>query len=396
MKIAIEYERGLHDHNGYVANKALEFLAHPLNTKSFVAEGSLHQNEFNSLPHDNTKDLLEDFLVAEDISDKISRELGVYNIPISESGAGIAQLNPKVQYRVEVYEQIFGKESVNKLAKFSGIHLHIDINERRFVDQFNALSCLARVAVALLSNSPLSYNGKNGLNCHRYYAYWSENDGIFKKIPESQIYIEKIEDLISRDKKRHNNWAKEWIKKGGREEVFFGNYPVFSVHNTGYPDIRYRPDIGKGTFELRTTDSAPPDILIAYTDLVLGYVTRIITEQTKVSFGKDNKYSFSKKHIVLPDNELLQNLTNPLIVKGLREPTTTNILAQITDFSKPLMNPHHYHTISQMLNDEENIASWLMKQMPSGEKRYSSSETAQMNLKMYQRAKLGVENLKHV
>ena len=237
LKIAVEYERGLHDAATFmVVNRAPDFLYHPLNiehsllqkvctrlqkflkfpldaekgeTKYFHEEGTLHQDEFNSLPASSLDELCADFLKAEEISDHICKELGAVNIPISENGAGRAKINPGVQHRIYGYEAVFGKEAVERLIKISGIHLHLDQYKPRLGDQFNALTAL-RPIIALTSTSPISHQGENSANCHRYKIFADPNYGVFAAVPEEIKYISRIEDLMARDKRRHETWVKRF------------------------------------------------------------------------------------------------------------------------------------------------------------------------------------------
>src|SRR3989344_9536820 len=162
LQIAVEYERGLHHaHDFTVADVAIPFLYHPLNmskevkTKYFHEEGTLHQTEFNSLPASSLAELCLDFLKAEELSDKICVELGVVNIPISETGAGLATINARKMHRIYGYETIFGEKATERLIRISGIHLHIDQYPERLTDQFNALTALLPT-IAFTSTSPIS------------------------------------------------------------------------------------------------------------------------------------------------------------------------------------------------------------------------------------------------
>ena len=284
-KIAVEYEKGLHNPRSYtIENKSPQFLNNKHNKSKngeFIhhKEGTEHQNEFNSKAFSSIDELCNDHLEAEEVNEKICQELGVINIPISENGAGEGTINQQVSNRTKVYEAIFGEEELYKLIKISGIHIHIDQSRDRTVDQFNFLTAF-RPTIALTSTSGISHQRINGVNCHRYKLISDPVGGVFSKIPENRNYISSIEELKERDLERYEKWKNEFLRNSELSEEFF--LENFQPENTGYPDIRYRPDIGVGTLEMRANDTAPLDIVLGQAALVLYGVNRLLNENIKI------------------------------------------------------------------------------------------------------------------
>ena len=394
LQIAVEYERGLHYAQDFtIANVAPDFLNHPLNldergnTKYFHREGTLHQTEYNSLrPLSNLNLLGMEFLKAEELSDKISSELGVLNIPISETGAGVAKINPAVMNRVYGYQIIFGDDAVKKLIRISGIHLHIDQTQERPTDQFNALTAL-RPTIALTSTSSISYLGENKVNCHRYKIIADPKEGVFAKIPEERGYIDSMEELERRDRVRHEKWKAEINAYNKRHtkglpltytlESFLEHFPV---EKTGYPDVRNRPKMGQGTFELRINDTAPLNIVLAQAGLVLGYNRQIMLENISVGiaeneFKNDGKYQFHQKGIMLPNQDTLDYFTMQARDHGLENPQVREYLSALCEFAQGGLSAYEQHYLKpyfEMLSNGQNLASQLLRMI--GHKIYYSPQ----------------------
>lgn len=384
LHIAVEYERGLHNQDFTVTDVAPTFLSHPLNineqgeTKYFHQEGTLHQTEFNSLPHLTIPDLCRDFLEAEELSDKIGAELGVVNVPISETGAGLAKINPAVMHRVHGYQTIFGKDAVDRLIRISGIHLHVDQYKERLADQFNALTAL-RPTIAFTSTSALTHKGENNLNCHRYNTIADPKKGVFAAIPEERGYITLLEELQKRDRERHSKWASAfdspWNRHKNKDLPLTYNFRSFlqnfTIETTGYPDVRFRPGIGQGTYELRINDSVPLDIVIAQAALVSGYINQIMLNQIPVTITEDTlkddgKYQFHKNAVILPNIETLDHLTYVAMNSGLRDPQVQEYLSALYDFAKnglPVEEQHYLQPYAEMLSTGQNLATQIMRML---------------------------------
>lgn len=393
LKIAFEYERGLHYSTDFtVANLAPEFLKHSRNLnengepKWFHEEGTGHQTEYNSKPSSCLDELCRDCLKAESISDFICQQLGVVNIPISENGAGTGKLNPEVCHRICGYKTVLGENALNALIKISAIHLHIDQYPLRIVDQFNILTAL-RPNIAFTSTSPISYLGENSVNCHRYKLIADPVDGVFSAIPEETGYIISLQELMERDVRRHRRWV-ERFEANRRNTVLPPDYDLqkfleaFPVERTGYPDIRFRQK-GKEedkleTFERRTNDTAPLDIVLAETALNFGYINRIMRENIPVSIAsKPEIYRFTSKEVILPSNETIEHYTSLAIKKGLEDKDVRKYLASIADFAEhglPENQRHYLDPYCEMLDSGKNLASQLLDYL--GHKPYYSHEEA--------------------
>ncbi|MDO8510665.1 MAG: glutamate-cysteine ligase family protein [Nanoarchaeota archaeon] len=406
LKIAVEHERGLHDATDFtVANIAPQFLAHVLNkdekreTGYFVKEGTLHQTEFNSVPSSSLHELCQDFLKAEKISDQISAELGVVNIPISETGAGLADLNPATTHRTHGYRAIFGKEAVQRLIRISGIHLHVDQYPERLVDQFNALTAL-RPTIAFTSTSSISHEGKNSVNCHRYIVIADPITGVFAAIPEERGYITSMDDLLKRDIERYGKWMAAFASPQNRQadQDFPPAYDLgtfrkhFEPENTGYPDVRFRPKIGQGTYELRINDTAPLDIVLAQAAVVLGYVNRIMQEAVPVEISRTKQSYFNPNKVLLPSPETLSDYTSLAVKNGLQHPEVNTYLHNLLEFAKQGLPPQERHFLQPLyeLLAEDNLASQVLNYLGGHKPTYSPAEAARANQWMWKRHKKGV------
>ena len=403
--IAVEYEKGLHYPKCYtVANLAPEYLNSKHNKNSegnhiYHKEGTNHQNEFNSKPAATMDELCLDFLNAEYVNELICAELGIINIPISENGAGEGIINQDVSNRTKVYQAIFGEEELHRLIKISGIHIHIDQCEDRITEQFNFLT-LYRPTIALTSTSGISHQGINGVNCHRYKLISDPVGGVFSKIPEERDYINSIEELEGRDLVRYEKWKKEFINNSDLPEEFF--MENFQPENTGYPDIRYRPDIGVGTFEMRTNDTAPLDVVLGQAALVLYGVNRMIDENIKISYSNNNNYSFNKKEVILPKETTIDHYTNLAINNGLKNEEVQKYLLSLINFSReyaPENEKDYFEPLIEMVNSGENLATKIINYVSQhrqkiGNENYDVHEVALANKLIYEKQQQAINYLK--
>lgn len=408
LKIAVEYEKGLHNLDGTVANLAPLFLSSPLNCDEdgkqlFQKEATDHMVESNSPPRDSLDSLCLDMVREYDLSRKIASPLNALSIPISENGAGESKPNPDeyVQGRLMGYKVIFGEEMVNKLTKISGIHFHIDQYRPRLADQYNLLLALVPT-IALTSTSSISHEGTNSQNCHRYRLFADTEEGIFSKIPEEKGYIEakesrSIGELLARDRRRYDRWKREfdtevWRHPDVPEDHSFAKY--FKPHNTGYSEVRYRPDMGNGTFELRFNDSAPADILMGQAALVWGYVSRIFENDIPVSIAKDDDtYKFTDKEVVLPNKETLYKYAE----LGIENEEVRKYLSSIENFARRYLEgkgqQHYLDPIGEIIDSGRNIASQILDHL--GHKHtYSPQEAARANLFVHGKNQQGAERLR--
>ncbi|MBU0470688.1 MAG: hypothetical protein KKA62_00480 [Nanoarchaeota archaeon] len=403
LQVAVEYEKGLHRLDGFIANKAEEFRNHPLNQneegdyKYFHSEASTHQNEYNSPPRRSLDKLCRDILEAEEISDRICRDLEVINIPISETGAGESYLNPKAFNRYVGYKTIFGSEAVERLTKISGVHIHIDQYKPRLADQFNLLTAL-RPTIAFTSTSSINHERKNSESCHRYKLFADPKEGVFANIPENRDYIISEKDLKKRDKARYQSWEKVFNAERWRSEVpaDYNFTDFFKEFNTGYSDVRLRPDVGEGTFELRINDSAPLDILLGQASLVSGYINRVMRNNIPVFIAAENEsYEFSKDRVILPNKETLDNYSLLAVRYGLENKKVQDYLSALENFARSGLeqNERHYlNPLREMTITGKNVASQVIEYL-GHKSEYNVEESTQVNLFVHRLHQQAVENL---
>lgn len=404
IKVAIEYERGLHTLDGFIANRAPEFLNHPLNqiNEDFVKEATDHQNELNSQPHSSLDELCLNLLNAEKTSRKICQDLGVINIPISENGAGTATINPNpdITARSYAYDIIFGPGTVNRLTKISAMHIHVDQYKNRIVDQYNLMLALLPT-IALTSTSPISHEGLNSESCHRYKLFADPEEGVFSKIPEKIDYINSINDLNKRDEERYKTWKYTFDTECWRNPDLPTDYnfrKFFKVENTGYAPIRKRPDIGDGTLELRIYDSAPIDVEIGVTGLVLGIIKRALENDISVYIAKDTKdylYQFSEEGIILPNKKTLEYYTTLATKYGLEHDEIKQYNHALEKFARNGLRKseqHYLDPLRTMINNGKNIASQILDHL--GHKLiYTPKDAAKANLFVWDLQQQGIQSL---
>jgi len=371
LSIGPEQEFNLYHSNFTIANLAEMVLDHPANIKSngdpiFVKEGTNAQIEHNWLPSTSIDNLCIQFLDADKALGEMLRSSletsSVHVIPISENGAGLAKISSRVSHRTPIYDAIFG--DVEHLTRISGIHNHIDVCPDFAVEQYNALVAMVP-GISLTSNSPIDYKGINGHNCTRYNFFANPDTGYFKRIPERLEYIKSMEDIIKRDKIRFEKWRQAYLEAVGNTTIFD---KYFTVENTGYPEIRFRPDIGiNGTFEMRKDDSTTIDIHLGNSAFILGTCNRICNGVNIEYANVDGDYYFNENgdgKIVLPTrNYLIYTLITEGMKDGLKNSAVNHYLTKFLNFAMeglPDKEKHYLNPLYAMLYDEKNLSSQVL------------------------------------
>jgi hypothetical protein len=403
--IAGEYERNLFDLKGNRVDKGALLIEHPINKEKnnylfYHHEGTQTQIEWNSPPSKNISTLKNKFLEQEKLLEELCKEFNILCIPASENGAGgRSQINPKIEYRSQGYNVIFGVETMDLLDPWSGIHYHIDMFKPKIVDQFNALTALARVSGAITATSTINFEGKNGVNCQRQYFFKHK---IFNEIPELPGYIGEESDLTSRDERRWTQWREKYLENGGEPAGFDNN---FKVYNTGYPDIRRRPDIGKGTLEIRTDDTTTADLFLGSKALVQGYNDKIIYGNIPVIKAEaDWQYKFDDNMIVLPNSHTLGELNQLSIIHGMESNEVQEYLSQIEHFARPWLKQFseekYLDPVKEIIYSGKNNSSQLLNYLknsgngPNKEDFYSQSALREANLFMWRKQQEAVDKLR--
>ena len=399
-KIGVEYERLTCKPDGSITNEGVLLVKHPYKEAKYVDEGSQAQFEWNSQPHRRIKDLTEEYLRQEDALADLCAEYGVFGLPASENGAGErGRINLHEKSRASAYRAIFGEGTPEKLFPWAGIHCHIDANQPRLVEQFNALTALALVSAAFSSTSTINYEGKNGINCQRQKALQKD---VFAKIPEERGYIGSKDELAARDVRRWENWKNAYVD-AGLEAAEFAH--KFKLDNTGYADIRHRPEIGSGTFELRVYDSAPADILMGIAALIQGFNDRILDQNIPVTIArKDDDYLFHGRIVVLPNWKTLQSLSELQIKSGLEDERIRDYLGQIAEFAGRQLDrqdAHYLKPLEAMIDSGENTSTQLTAHLQmqgcsaKEEGRYKPEALKTANRFIRYKQQEAVERLRH-
>ena len=395
LSIGPEQELNMYHPDFTIANLAGEVLDHPANIKHngdpiFVKEGTNAQIEHNWLPSTSIDNLCIQFLDADIALGKMLRSSlitsGIHVIPVSENGAGLAKISSRVAHRTLVYDTIFG--DVEHLTRISGIHNHIDVCPEYFSEQFNTMVAMVP-GIALTSNSPIDYKRMNGHNCTRYNFFANPHTRFFKKIPDRLGYITSIEDLKLRDETRFKRWRQAYLDAIGDTDKF-DNF--FTIQNTGYPDIRYRPDVGKnGTFEGRKDDSTTLDIHLGNSAFLLGACNKVCNG-TKVEYATvDGDYYFNENddnRIILPTRKyLVHTLITEGMDKGLESYAVNHYLSKFLNFAGkglPEKERHYLNPLYDMLSNNKNLSTQVLDFLDS--KGYQQDENKQYSLEAVKQA----------
>jgi len=246
------------------------------------------------------------------------------------------------------------------------------------------------------------------MNCHRYHTIADPKEGVFAAIPEERGYITLLEELQERDRERHSKWASAfdspWNQHKNKDLPLTYNFrsflQYFTIETTGYPDVRFRPGIGQGTYELRINDSVPLDIVIAQAALVSGYINQIMLNQIPVTIAEDTvqddgKYQFHPKGVMLPNNDTLNHFTEVAMNYGLKNPQVQEYLSALCEFAKnglPQEEQSYLEPYFEMLGSGQNVASQLLRHL--GHKIiYSSQDAATANKFVWEKHQQAVQTL---
>ncbi len=409
LKIGPEQEFNLNDKQFMVSDMAAQVLDHHANIKPngdpyFVKEGTNAQIEHNWLPSENIDDLCLEFLNAnravEEMLQSSESTKDIKVIPITENGAGLATRSSRVGHRTPIYEAIFGP--VEHLIRISGIHNHVDRCPQYAIEEFNILAALVP-GIALSSNSPIDYRRVNGFNDSRYNLFANPETGYFRNIPERLDYIKEMQDLVLRDNTRYSAWREAYRNSVGDTILFDEN---FSVANTGYPDIRDRPDVGTfGTYEVRRDDSTTLDIHLGNTAMILGSCN-IVCKGINVGFAEvDGDYYFNsggEGRIILPTrNYLVNTLIRFGVETGLQSDEVNDYLKQLLNFAiegLPGREQHYLNPLYAMVEERKNLSTQVLehlrthKHKPNKEGVYGLEAVQEANKFVWEKQQKAIEH----
>ncbi|MFH1276619.1 MAG: hypothetical protein ABIH82_05920 [Candidatus Woesearchaeota archaeon] len=397
LKIGVEYERTTFDREGVLSNRGIDLVRK--RPDIYHVESTQPEFEWSPpAPFERMVDLTNSCLEQEEVSRQVCEEYGVLALPYSENGSGErGKLNvPPDVVRLPLFERILGHDTLLKVIPWVGIHYHLDIDRERVVDQYNALLAFVAVTPAFTSTSLLDYGGKNSLNSHRQAVINREVSDI---IPRDQGYVDNMGDILQRDEVNRMRWRNRFIDVGGDGEHFD---KVFPDNNVGYSELKYRPNVGKGTLEPRMYDSAPVHILVSTAALLLGYWGRIQEERIPVRIADEGeKYDFSSREVVLPTWRDREDLRELQIKKGLEPIEVLDYLGRAVHFAKPwleargeerFLNPLHRMLLSGK-NTSSKLDDFLLKTYVPVEGVFSVDARKAAALYMWEQQQESVQRL---
>lgn len=386
-----EFEYSLIDlETGYLKNNAKTILDDPRNDGSIVKEGTDAQVEINSQPANTISELEKDVKKRILLLEEICQDHASFPIPASEYGAGKGKLrgmSDPVKNRGPIYLALLGKNALEELRAYSGIHLHLSQIPGRELEQAHLLQALDPLSYALTSTSPISYQGVNSLNCHRINSF---RNNVFKEFPlhaKLQPYPSALNEVDAQDTIRWEQW-RDALEKGSPSLEGYLN--LFKPENTGYAPIRKRDQISPtGTFEVRSFDSAPLDVALAVFAFYKGLHDNLLSNQRPIKIAEKNQPpSFNKEEIVLPNYDTLQHLETEAIKKGMKSIPIKEYLTHLLPYAKEGLPPKdkpYLHKVKEMLDQSTNPADEIMaymRQQGYHGHHFTPQQSAQANLFM--------------
>ncbi len=384
--VGVEVEVLLSYHDGFTANLADSVLNDSRNSGYLVKEGRKNMVEINSDPKSTIREIHQDLYEKLNGLEKICETYNVVPISASEFGAGksIKRVNP----RYSAYGENLGELS-ELLGPIAGIHIHIDQDKERKIEQFQLLTSLDSLSYGITSTSPISEKGKNGLNNQRVNIV---RNIVYDKLPlhaKLQNYPSSINEIDERGKLR----VEQWFEGSNMNREEFNE--VYNTGNTGYHPVRNRQDIGPtGTWEVRSFDTAPLPYALAAIAIYKGANDRMLRQNipTKIA-TEDNNYSFSASEIILPNHNTLLKMQEEAIKYGLKSQMLKKYLSHVKEFAQEGLSEEdraYLKPIDELLSTGKNPASLIMDHMRflgyKGEE-FTPNQSAQANLfarKMYQ------------
>ncbi|PIZ52090.1 hypothetical protein COY27_01215 [Candidatus Woesearchaeota archaeon CG_4_10_14_0_2_um_filter_33_13] len=380
-KIGLEIELELMNSDGKVENVATNVLTDPRNDGSWVAETRFCQVEVNSRASSSIRDLEAEVIRQLLILEEVCADHGVVPIAASEFGAGQGRSNV-VKPREVIYQRVLGSTLAEALNSISGVHAHIDQMEVNKTGQYNLLLALDPLSYATTSTSPILFDGTNGLNCHRVNLV---RNVVYRNFPshgELPEYLTDDAQEIIRQRKRFD----DWLKVSGLSEEEFAK--LFTLDNTGYSPIRRRDGIGKnGTWEVRTFDSAPLDIILGIVALYKGIYDHAAETGFNVEISnRPGEYRFEEGRIILPHFSTLKDMERKAIRFGMKDQQVVDYLRAILPFAETGLEEgdrKYLDPVKESLVTTDNPADRVMQYLRSlgleGEK-FTPEQTALANL----------------
>ncbi|MBD2667451.1 glutamate-cysteine ligase family protein [Richelia sinica] len=391
-RIGLEQEFFLVDENGYLSDRADEFLdschlmaqAQGINPNYFVPEFVKSMVEINTPPAYTGIELAREYLKNLKLALSVSRQMHLRLYPLSSYPLHIMPvMRDRPNYHIQA--RTVGYDKFLHAGKCTGTHLHLEVpagvidprvavsynstsaEREELLNIYNLATACDSALISLTRACPFYEGQAIGLAAHTIRYRGSEVfgwEGVYTNLQAVgglMPYAETVEDLVEQQFARYYTWLQALEKAGIERHQFLESGG--SLLKSAWNPIRLNKI---GTVEVRCIDSNYPSVTLAIIILLENAANRVRHENLTVRPAKGVEvFELAGNHLYVPDFAYLNGqLLYTAATEGMKSPRVQAYVDSIFKFamSEAKEGAHFLEKLSQDMEHYQTIEAEILQE----------------------------------
>jgi gamma-glutamyl:cysteine ligase YbdK (ATP-grasp superfamily) len=361
-RIGLEQEFFLVDEDGFISNRADEFLvlcreaakASGRDPTGFAPECAKSMVEINMPPAYSLTELSREYTTSLELALSAGRELGLRLYPLATYPLRVEPvMRDELHYQLQA--RSLGQERFAHAGRCAGVHLHLEVAagtvdprvgvsyaapraaREELLNLYNLATALDPALIALTRSCPFYegiadgmatrtafYRGDPDLAPHGLYAWHQWVGGLLP-------YASSTEELVEQQFTRYHAWM-EAMNRAGVERRLFLETGGGLLSASSWNPVRLNPS---GTVELRGIDSNYPETVLAISALISSAAERVRLERLAVLPHEDlHVFEVAGETLLVPPFGYLNGgLFHAAMTSGFESSEVVSYLDSVVRFS---------------------------------------------------------------
>jgi gamma-glutamyl:cysteine ligase YbdK (ATP-grasp superfamily) len=391
-RIGLEQEFFLVDENGYLSDRADEFLdschlmaqSQGINPNYFVPEFVKSMVEINTPPAYTGIELAREYLKNLKLALAVSRQMNLRLYPLSSYPLHIMPvMRDRPNYHIQA--RTVGYDKFLHAGKCTGTHLHLEVpagvidprvavsynstsaEREELLNIYNLATACDSALISLTRACPFYEGQAIGLAAHTIRYRGSEVfgwEGVYTNLQAVgglMPYAETVEDLVEQQFARYYTWLQALEKAGIERHRFLESGG--SLLKSAWNPIRLNKI---GTVEVRCIDSNYPSVTLAIIILLENAANRVRHENLTVRPAKGVEvFELAGNHLYVPDFAYLNGqLLYTAATEGMKSAKVQAYVDSIFKFamSEAKEGAHFLEKLSQDMEHYQTIEAEILQE----------------------------------